>query len=300
MSNPYLIIGPALISFSGGRTSGYMLKQVIGAHGGELPSDVNVVFANTGMEASETLDFVQECSKRWNVKINWLEFDPAASHKTRLVNHNSASRHGEPLKAAIDTRPTQHLFNPVSRYCTGTTKQRRIEAFGREILGWKEWKSVRGIRADEPSRVKTLRARYANGAVDRQVLSLPLVDAGVVKRDIIDFWRSQSFDLRLPYDQVAGETIGGNCNGCPMMGEWKILAALRRNPEAADWWIEREVEMEERIAGIPRQADGPELRHRFFKDGRSFRELKARAMSDEPIVRSKKHGGGSVDCNCTD
>ena len=40
MLNPYLIKGPALISFSGGRTSGYMLNHILEAHGGRLPDDV--------------------------------------------------------------------------------------------------------------------------------------------------------------------------------------------------------------------------------------------------------------------
>ena len=34
MSNPYKIDGPTCISFSGGRTSGYMLYKVIEAGGG--------------------------------------------------------------------------------------------------------------------------------------------------------------------------------------------------------------------------------------------------------------------------
>lgn len=41
MTHPsYKIQGPALISFSGGRTSGYMLHQIVQAHGGTLPDDV--------------------------------------------------------------------------------------------------------------------------------------------------------------------------------------------------------------------------------------------------------------------
>ena len=51
MINPYKIEGPALISFSGGRTSGFMLHNIIQAHGGKLPDDIHVVFANTGKEA---------------------------------------------------------------------------------------------------------------------------------------------------------------------------------------------------------------------------------------------------------
>jgi len=62
MRNPYRIDGPAIISFSGGRTSAYMLHQIIAAHDGLLPDDIVVCFANTGKERPETLDFVQRCS----------------------------------------------------------------------------------------------------------------------------------------------------------------------------------------------------------------------------------------------
>ena len=73
MTNPYKIDGPALISFSGGRTSGFMLWHILDAHNGELPPDVYVTFANTGKEREETLRFVFECQSRWGAKIRWLE-----------------------------------------------------------------------------------------------------------------------------------------------------------------------------------------------------------------------------------
>lgn len=63
--DPFRIIGPACISFSGGRTSAYMLRRILNAHGGELPADVHAVFANTGKERLETLDFVHECAAHW-------------------------------------------------------------------------------------------------------------------------------------------------------------------------------------------------------------------------------------------
>ena len=49
----YKVDGPALISFSGGRTSGYMLFRILEAYGGSLPDDMHVVFANTGKERPE-------------------------------------------------------------------------------------------------------------------------------------------------------------------------------------------------------------------------------------------------------
>ncbi|THF55938.1 adenine nucleotide alpha hydrolase family protein [Pseudothauera rhizosphaerae] len=56
MADPCRVEGPAVISFSGGRTSGMMLRKILDSHGGQLPNDVRVLFANTGKEAPETLD----------------------------------------------------------------------------------------------------------------------------------------------------------------------------------------------------------------------------------------------------
>jgi 3'-phosphoadenosine 5'-phosphosulfate sulfotransferase (PAPS reductase)/FAD synthetase len=64
---------PTIISFSGGRTSAYLLYKVIEAHGGILPDYVYPVFANTGKEMPQTLEFVNDCSNHWDVKIYWME-----------------------------------------------------------------------------------------------------------------------------------------------------------------------------------------------------------------------------------
>lgn len=69
MVDPYKIAGPAIVSFSGGRTSAYMLYQIVIAHNGALPDDVRVCFANTGKERVETLDFVFACSHWFGVDV---------------------------------------------------------------------------------------------------------------------------------------------------------------------------------------------------------------------------------------
>lgn len=118
MTNPYQIQGPALISFSGGRTSGYMLCRILDACGGRLPEDVRVCFANTGKEMPATLDFVRDCGERWNVDIDWLEYSPYGEEqrKFRIVEHATASRNGEPYEALL--RERKYLPNPVVRFCT--------------------------------------------------------------------------------------------------------------------------------------------------------------------------------------
>jgi 3'-phosphoadenosine 5'-phosphosulfate sulfotransferase (PAPS reductase)/FAD synthetase len=287
--NPYLIQGPALISFSGGRTSGYMLKHILDAHGGTLPADVHVAFANTGREMPETLDFVQECSERWNVPITWLEYDPAAEHKTAIVNHNSASRNGEPFAALIGAK--NYLPNPVTRFCTIEMKIRRFKEWCNKVLGWDHWSNVVGLRADEMSRVE--RGHKANAArKERWQTLMPLAVAGVSKQDVKAFWDAQPFDLRLM--NVNGSTPDGNCDLCFLKGAVNIKSTMRRRPETAPWWIEQEnrigatsEEEDFQASGAVFRADRPSYAA-LFQSAKNQTDLFAEPMED------------SLDCACTD
>ena len=109
------VLGPTCISFSGGRTSGYMLWLTLQAHGEKLPDDTHVVFANTGKEEEATLRFVRDCAERWGVPIVWVEYRPDGDGWT-TVDFHTASRNGEPFDALI--RKRNYLPNPVARFCT--------------------------------------------------------------------------------------------------------------------------------------------------------------------------------------
>ena len=292
-ANPYLIQGPALISFSGGRTSGFMLKHILDAHGGTLPADVHVAFANTGDEREETLEFVRDCSAHWGVPITWVEFDPYVEDSTRVVTFEDASRSGEPLDAAIATRPTAHLYNVVSRYCTATTKLRRLQKLMLKGHGYERWTSVLGLRHDEPKRVASNRARSGR---DRQTIALPLDDAGVTNPDVLTWWVEQPFQLRLPV--INGETLHGNCESCCLKHWTKLVRIFREDPSKADRMISREDRMRLRLHNQPYTGTGQDRRASFFKDGKSYRDLVAYALSDKPIPKIR--GAGSVDCACTD
>ena len=71
-----------LVSFSGGRTSAYMGKYLKQKYEG---TDVELcfVFANTGKEREETLDFINECDKRWGFEVNWVEYNPQEEYGKR-------------------------------------------------------------------------------------------------------------------------------------------------------------------------------------------------------------------------
>ncbi len=287
--NPYGIEGPALISFSGGRTSGYMLKHILDAHGGALPADVHVAFANTGREMPETLDFVQECSERWSVPITWLEFDADAEHRTRIVGHNSASRNGEPFDAVIQKSRSGMLPNPVTRFCTVEMKIRRFDKLMHKMLGYERWQSVVGLRADEMRRVVKQRARNELGK-DRWHTVMPCADAGATKRDVSAFWHQQPFDLRLL--NVNGSTPDSNCDLCFLKGEVTIRSTMRRRPETAEWWINQEMRATRRGKMLK-----PEMAL-FRADRPSYATMFDASQRQGDLLTELE--GESVDCACTD
>jgi 3'-phosphoadenosine 5'-phosphosulfate sulfotransferase (PAPS reductase)/FAD synthetase len=226
--DPYRVPGPAVVSVSGGRTSGMMLRGVLDAYGGQLPADVHAIFTNTGEEHPDTLAFVREMSTRWGVDILWLEYDPTAPESYARVDYDTAARDGEPFAALV--RAKRYLPNAVTRFCTQELKLAPMRAYMTARYG-DDWTNIVGLRFDEPDRVAKLRAREAAWDV-----ACPLYDAGATKADVLAWWRSQPFDLETP------EHLG-NCMGCFLKNRRARLAGARDVPEAWERWAALESEI---------------------------------------------------------
>lgn len=256
-ASPYLIEGPALLSFSGGRTSAFMLRQILDAHGGTLPDDLVVCFANTGKERAETLRFVHECGTRWAVPINWLEWrsrDGPLAERFAVVGFNSASREGEPFAALIKAR--RYLPGPTKRFCTQELKVRPMKWLALS-MGWKRWRNVVGLRADEPGRVARIHAINAQRRERWQVIC-PMAEAGDTLADVARFWAAQPFDLGLlPFE--------GNCDGCFLKARAKLWETERTKPGTLAWWAE----MESRADRLQMGRAG----RRWFRRDSSYAEL---------------------------
>lgn len=248
--------GNVHIAFSGGRTSAFMLHQILEANG-DLPARVQVTFQNTGREMPETLDFVREVGERWGVAITWLEYRPgltvldrftdamrahlaslpplagleawcrenASDDLFEIVSHNSACRDGEPFAALVLRR--QYLPNQAARFCTIECKVRTAKRYLRS-LGWKRWTNCVGIRADEPHRLNKPAPK------DRWTVWHPLAAANVGRAEVTKFWSSMPFDLSLP--NVGGNCWLGNCDGCFLKSEANIAAFAREFPDRSAWW----------------------------------------------------------------
>jgi hypothetical protein len=261
MRDPFKIDSPTCISFSGGRTSAYMLWRVLQANDG-LPEEAKVCFANTGKEEEATLRFVQDCQDSWNVEIVWLEYQPSGY---RQVTFETASRQGEPFEELI--RKKKYLPNPVARFCTEELKVKTIDRYFK--AQGIEPETMVGVRFDEPRRVGKLRQRG---------LLIPLVDVGVTQAIVQEFWRAQPFDLELVFQD--GVTPLGNCDLCFLKGPQQIMGLIKDKPQRAVWWASME-----QVVGAT-----------FRSDRASYGEMH-KFLSDQADMFN---ADGGVECFCGD
>jgi 3'-phosphoadenosine 5'-phosphosulfate sulfotransferase (PAPS reductase)/FAD synthetase len=283
--NPYYLEGPSLISFSGGRTSGYMLWHILDAHDGKLPEDVHVCFANTGKEREETLRFVHECGVRWGVHVRWLEATPHVRGAPRRmkpeqrfaeVGYNSASRNGEPLVATMLRK--QFVPNVAMRFCTIETKIKVMIDFMR-AHGYKYYLNAVGLRADELRRIVKGQRRNEQG-VDPYTTCWPMLKAGVTRKDVWSFWLGANSDPKhLTHPLPRGFDLGlypyeGNCDGCFLKGRDILKHQERERPGYLNWWINAE----QQLRGVTRD---PAM-SQFDKDW-TYEQLQ-REVDDQPLL----------------
>lgn len=205
-----------------------MLWRILQAHGGVLPPDVVVCFANTGREMPATLDFVRDCAEHWGVPIVWLEYRRGGNSNkpyAAQVDYATAARAGEPFEVFLASNSA--LPNPVQRSCTAELKVRTIKRWIIGVFGWPNWISVLGLRWDEPARVEK---RQTTPSRERWTDVMPLYEACITKPMVLAFWEKQPFDLALagPWE--------GNCDGCFMKSRGSIMWMMRTHPARMAWW----------------------------------------------------------------
>lgn len=221
-----------LVSFSGGRTSAFMLWFIW--HNYKEEYDIIVVFANTGKESEGTLRFVQACSDNWNIPITWVE----ACHKNSIgipftrkgwgvrhkrVTFETASRNGEPFEEMISLLGIPSTNAP---FCSDQLKRKPIEHF-LKCIKWKGYYKAIGIRMDEMDRVNE---KYLEKKIIYPLISSKnWLHKPSKKIDILRWWSEQDFDLTIHEDD-------GNCNNCYKKDMPRLVRNSRRDPDGFTWW----------------------------------------------------------------
>jgi hypothetical protein len=227
MAGDHQMTKPVLISFSGGKTSGLM-SAILNDYFADR--EKVFVFANTGKEREETLHFVNECDKRWGLSVVWVEADIqpyGVGTKHKIVTYGTASRNGEPFEAMLEKFGIPNMAFP---HCSRELKLRPIHSLVRS-MGWTDYETAIGIRADEQHRIGN-----TPGFI------YPLVEYGIDKRIVNEWWGRQPFTLNLQEHE-------GNCDFCWKKSEKKLVRQINERPDAFSWWEEMEATYSTRTHG---------------------------------------------------
>lgn len=234
-------------SFSGGKTSAYMtwwLKN-------NTEEELVVLFANTGQEHPNTLDFVNRCDIEWGLNVVWLEADVqpelGIGTKYKIVDYGSASRDGKPFEDVIKK---YGIPNQSYLHCTREMKLAPINAWAKDHCP-KDRKMAVGIRVDEIDRMQA-DAKAKN-------IIYPLVSMNPTdKRKVDRFWEVQPFTLDIP-------PLLGNCTWCWKKTLRKHLTLIKSNPEIYEF--PARMEREYAMCG---SGDDPRV---FFRGNKSTQDL---------------------------
>jgi hypothetical protein len=198
-----------IVSFSGGQTSGFMLRRLMDTEP-DFDKRFLVVFENTGREHDATLDFVRDVEKHWGVRVIWLEYtqvpaieiDPElvpegrkrsnlikqqeqglSAHWFKEVNYETAARRGQrgPFDDLLEWANV--LPNVQTRSCSVQLKIRTRDRYLR-ANGIGAFNSYIGIRADEAHRKLEILAN-----IDKyETPVFPLIDGGIKKPEVNAWW----------------------------------------------------------------------------------------------------------------
>lgn len=228
--------------------------------------DIQVVFANTGQENEETLQFVQKCSEYFGFPVTWVEAVFHAGRKGtthKVVNYETAHRGNDLFRSMCAKYGIPNVSTP---HCTRELKERPMTSFIRREIGWKTYYTAIGIRSDEIDRI--------NKNWKKKRFIYPLVHSNMrpMTKPKINFWWSlKPFRLNLKGFQ-------GNCKTCWKKSDVKLYQIAIDTPEYFDDFRDLQNEFENfippsRLKLMEARGENPTLPVRFFRKNRSVEDI---------------------------
>ena len=262
-----------LVSFSGGETSAFMAQWLIKHKSDEY--EMVFVFANTGEENEETLNFVNYCDKRFNLKCVWVEafviHGEREGTKHNIVDFKTASRKGEPFEEIIKK---YGIPNQAFPHCNRELKLAPIHSYVKNYLGWKDYYTAIGIRYDEIDRM-------VNDRIKRKIIYPLIQDVRMTKQKINFWWSQQERRLDLKGYQ-------GNCKTCWKKSFRNLYTIAKETPEYFNFFKR----MEDKYSLVTPNGrdevideDGNKKPMYFFRTGKSVSDVFKESINFTSNVR---------------
>lgn len=244
-----------LLSFSGGETSAYMTQWCLSNLKNKYI--MKVVFANTGEENEETLEFVKKCDDILDFNTVWVEcvVNEGRSGTThKIVDFETASRKGEPFEDVIKK---YGIPNQAYPHCTRELKTAPITSFVKNDLAWSEYYTAIGIRVDEVDRVDPKRKE--------KKFIYPLAEYHrCTKQHINKYWSDMPFRLDLKGYQ-------GNCKACWKKSYRKLYTIANESPKSFDNMRKWEKKYENYVK--PERSKKSKPPFRFYRGNKTVKEI---------------------------
>jgi len=197
--------------------------------------DHNIIYAmaNVSKERSESLHFMNECDKYFNLNMYWIEavFNMKSGDGVdfKIVSYDELKRNGEIYEQGIKKLG---IPSKINAWCNRDMKINPLKKFADNIFGLNNYSIAVGIRADEMDRVKE--AYLTNNTF------YPLLDNNITTKDRNKFWKDQPIKIEIP-------AYKGNCELCFKKSNRKLATIIKEEPEIINWWKE----MTEKYSKIP-------------------------------------------------
>jgi hypothetical protein len=220
-----------LISVSGGRSSAMVARHI---QTNDKYKDFNkvYVFANTGMERPETIDFLKNIEKHWGIDLIKVEgvysTEMGVGIKHKIVEWDELDMKAKVFENAIEHKNKgdySGLPNQAAPFCSGTMKTMPIEHFAKTYLE-KDYLMAIGMRKEDmPKRITWAEIREEKRKI------YPLItdfEYPIGQHELNIWWSKQPFKL-----EIHGKL--GNCELCWKKSTTNLVETIRHGTRFVDW-----------------------------------------------------------------
>jgi len=179
------------------------------------------VMANTSKERAESLHFMNECDKYYNLNLVWIEaefHEKGVGVTPNVVTYENLKTEGEIFEAGIKKLG---IPSNVNKWCNRDMKVEPLRKYADSVFGRNNYSIAVGMRIDEIDRV---RKDYKTNNV-----FYPLMDHKISKRERNLFWKDQPIQITIP-------AYKGNCDLCFEKSNRKLMTIIKEEPNLIDWW----------------------------------------------------------------
>ena len=225
--NAYLIV-----LVSGGCSSAMMARHI---QTSEKYKDFEklYVFCNTGQERPETIEFLKNIVRYWNIPLNIIEGvysqEKGIGVKSKLVDFDTLDMTGRVFSEAIrhmNKNKSTGVPNQAIPYCSEYLKTRVSHDFAREIFGTTKYLKAIGYRKEDmPKRIT-----FAELREDKRRIAPLLTDfeQPISQLDLNIFFDNERFKLGI-------HSKLGNCELCWKKSEKNLIESIQYGTRFIEW-----------------------------------------------------------------